>query len=135
MIDNLLQADDTTLILPFDPKLDLSNSKLLQIVDNFPEKMMVLQCYFKITSCIPKAKEKATVWGNIRMSHDSEFDDILSLISHDSQRNEILCMRKRVQCFASVIQDIFISFVNNPTLITSKNKLQVILAILGNYCR
>ena len=101
VVDNLLQADDTILILPYDPKLDLTDSSPLREASDIPDKMTTLQRYFKITSRAPKLNEKATVWGNARISHDSEFEDILNLVSYDLQSNDINCMLKRVQCFAS----------------------------------
>ena len=101
VIDNLQQADDTTLILPYDPKLDLTDTAPLRQVSDLPDKMTALQRFFKITSRAPKLNEKATVWSNARISHDSEFEDILNLISYDLQSNDINCMIKRVQCCTS----------------------------------
>ena len=101
IVDNLQQADDSTLILPYDPKLDLTDTCQIRQIQDIPIKMTALQRFFKITSRALKGNEKATVWGNARISHDSEFDDILNLITYDLQSNDISCMLKRVQCFAS----------------------------------
>ena len=101
IIDNLLQADDSVLCLPYDPKHDLTNTPLVRQVNDIPVKMTALQKYFKITSRAPKSKEKATVWGNIRISHDSEFEEIQNLVSYELQSNDINFMNKRVQCHTS----------------------------------
>ena len=38
VVDNLQQADDTTLILPYDPKLDLTDTAPIQRIEDIPEK-------------------------------------------------------------------------------------------------
>ena len=98
LFDNLIQADETVLWLPYDPKYDLTDTALIRQADKIPDKMTALQKYFKITSRAPKKDEKAVVWGNIRISHDSEFEDIQNLISYELNSNDINLMYKRVQC-------------------------------------
>ena len=100
LINTLLQADEELLINPYDPKHDLTDTKSLCTAKDLPNKMTALQRFINVTTCCPKAGKGATIWANIRISHDSEFEDIMNLTSFDlesNERNEINLMIKRIQ--------------------------------------
>ena len=101
LIDTLLQADEELLINPYDPKHDLTDTKSLRAAKDLPNKMTALQRFIAVTTRCPKPGKGATIWANLRISHDSEFEEIMNLTSFDLESNEINLMTKRIQAHKS----------------------------------
>ena len=81
---------------PYDPKHDITDTKLLRAAKDLPTKMKVLQRFVAVTIRCPKPSKRATIWANIHISHDSEFEDIMNLTSFDLESNEIHLISKRI---------------------------------------
>lgn len=101
LIDILLQADEELLVNQYDPKHDYDNAKFLRNAKDLPSKMTALQRFVAVTTRCPKPGHGATIWANIRISHDTEFEDIMNLTSFDLQSNEMNMMSKRIQAHKS----------------------------------
>ena len=101
LIDILLQADEELLMNQYDPKHDYVNAKFIRNAEDLPTKMTALQRFVAVTTRCPKPGHGATVWANFRISHDSEFEDIMNLTSFDLQSNEMNMMSKRIQAHKS----------------------------------
>jgi len=100
-MDKLLQADCLLLLLLYIQKFDVIDTKPVCDAEDLPTKMTALQkCINVITRC-PRPGEGVTVWANICISHDYEFEEILNLTSFDLQSNEINLMSKRIQAHKS----------------------------------
>ena len=93
----LLQADDELFINKYDPKHDYTNASYLHNAKELLQKMTALQRSIAITTRCPKPGHEATVWANLRISHVSDFEEILNLISFGLQSNEMILMSKRIR--------------------------------------
>ena len=114
LIDTLLQVDEELLINPYDPKHDLTDTRSLRTAKDLPSKMTTLQRYIAITSRCPKSGKGATIWANLRISHDSDFEEIMNLTSFDLESNEINLMTKRIQSDKSSSPGYF-HFISNQS--------------------
>ena len=101
LIDIFLQADEELLINQYDPKHDYDNAKFLRTAKDLPTKMTALQRFVAVITRCPKPGHGTTIWANIRISHNSEFEDIMNLTSFDLQSNEMNMMSKRIQAHKS----------------------------------
>ena len=71
LIDTLLQADEELLVNPYKTKYDLTDNKSLRAAKDLPNKMTELQHFIAVTTRCPKPGKGATIWANLRISHDS----------------------------------------------------------------
>ena len=101
LIDTLLQAEEELLVNPYESKHDIIDIKSLRAAEYLPTKMTALQRLVAVTIHCPKSSKGATICANIRISHDSEFEDIMNLTSFDLESNEINLMSKRIQAHKS----------------------------------
>ena len=97
IIDILHQVDEKLLINQYDPKHSYNTTKFLHTAKDLPTRMPVLQRFVAVTTRWPKPDHGATIWANIRISHDSEFEDIIIITSFDLKSNEMNLMSKRIQ--------------------------------------
>ena len=71
LIDILLQANEELLVNPYDPNHDITDTKSLCAAKYLPTKMTALQRFVDVTTRCLKPGKGATIWANIRISHDS----------------------------------------------------------------
>jgi len=63
--------------------------------------MTALQRFITVTTRWSKPGKGANTWANLRISHGSEFEEIMNLTRFDFESNEINLMTKRIQAHKS----------------------------------
>ena len=101
LIKILLQDGKEIRMNPYDPKHDLVNTKRVRAAKDLPNKMTAIQKYITVTAHCPNPDHNASIWANIFISPDSEFEDIMNLTSSDFESIDINIMYKCIQSHKS----------------------------------
>ena len=108
VLTTLQEADDRIQVLPVDPT---RNADKIETPSSIPHKMTQMSKYFLTTSKAPTVGE-GDMWVTIRISADTDLEDILQDTEYDMREERILLMKKRVQCFKTTTPGYF-QFINN----------------------
>ena len=108
LLTTLLEADEDLVLLSADPA-----KSQLPITDptKIPEKMTKMGKYFQSTSRPPK-EDEGDIWSTFRISAQEDLEDILQATEYDLRDENIVLMRKRLQCFKTSTPGYF-QFIDN----------------------
>ena len=108
LMTTLIDADDDLELLSADPEKPQKS-----IIDpaQIPKKMTKIGKYFHTTSRPPKENE-GDIWSTFRIKTVEEWEDITRATEYDLRDENIVLMRKRLQCFKTATPGYF-QFIDN----------------------
>ena len=108
LFTTLLDADDELELLSADP--DKAQPPII-VPSMIPNKMTKIGKYFQTTSRPPK-EEEADIWSTFRIKTLERWEDIIQSTEYDLRDENIVLMRKRLQCYKTMTPGYF-QFVDN----------------------
>ena len=108
LLSTLLDADDELELLSADP--DKSHD-IITSPNKIPQKMTKMGKYFHTTSRPPKEGE-GDMWSTFRISTTEEIADLMQSTEYDLRDENIVLMRKRLQCFKTATPG-YLQFIDN----------------------
>ena len=108
LLSTLIEADDKLVFLSADPT---KPQPILLDPGKIPEKMTKLGKYFQSTSRPPKDGD-GDIWATFRIQADEDLGDILQATEYDLRDENIVLMRKRLQCFKTATPG-YLQFIDN----------------------
>ena len=108
LFTTLLDADDDLELLSADPEKPQPS-----ILDpaQIPNKMTKIGKYFQTTSRPPK-EDEADIWSTFRIKTSEDWEDIIQATEYDLRDENIVLMRKRLQCYKTTTPGYF-QFIDN----------------------
>ena len=108
LLSTLIEADDELVLLSADP---MKPQPTISDPAKIPEKMTKLGKYFQSTSRPPK-EDEGDIWATFRINAKEDLEDILQATDYDLRDENIVLMRKRLQCFKTSTPGYF-QFIDN----------------------
>ena len=108
LLSTLIEADDKLLLLSADPT---KPQPIILDPEKIPEKMTKMGKYFQTTSRPPKEGD-GDIWATFRIQAKEDLGDILQATEYDLRDENIVLMRKRLQCFKTTTPGYF-QFIDN----------------------
>ena len=108
LLTTLLEADEDLALLSADPA---KSQEAITDPNKIPEKMTKMGKYFQSTSRPPK-EDEGDIWSTFRISAIEDLEDILQATEYDLRDENIVLMRKRLQCFKTSTPG-YLQFIDN----------------------